>query len=203
MFGLQSGIPSASSWIIDTFCLPHRCWKLHAWSLCFHCLSFPILAPSLCTQLYTLQSYWTPFCSLKAPWSLSLPFPTFAHKILLPGILFTPLCHCHPLLDPLGQLITYLLGVILNYYYYYYFLEWARGLLHRHMGVHKFFFKFYLFSYIFMAVLGLRFCARAFSSCGKWGPLFIAVRGPVTIAASLVAEHRLQTRKLSNCGSRA
>ena len=54
-----------------------------------------------------------------------------------------------------------------------------------------------------MAVLGLRFCARAFSSCGKCGPLFIAVRGPLTIAASLVAEHRLQTRRLSNCGSRA
>ena len=54
-----------------------------------------------------------------------------------------------------------------------------------------------------MAVLGLRFCARAFSSCGKWGPLFIAVHGPLTIAASLVAEHRLQTRRLSNCGSRA
>ena len=53
-----------------------------------------------------------------------------------------------------------------------------------------------------MAVLGLRFCARAFSSCGKWGPLFIAVRGPLTIAASLVAEHRLQTHRLSNCGSR-
>ena len=54
-----------------------------------------------------------------------------------------------------------------------------------------------------MAVLGLHFCARALSSCGKWGPLFIAVRGPLTIAASLVAEHRLQTRRLSNCGSRA
>ena len=54
-----------------------------------------------------------------------------------------------------------------------------------------------------MAVLGLRFCVRAFSSCGKWGPLFIAVHGPLTIAASLVAEHRLQTRRLSNCGSRA
>ena len=54
-----------------------------------------------------------------------------------------------------------------------------------------------------MAVLGLRFCARAFSSCGKWGPLFIAVHGPLTIAASPVAEHRLQTRRLSNCGSRA
>ena len=54
-----------------------------------------------------------------------------------------------------------------------------------------------------MAVLGLRFCARASSNCGKRGPLFIAVRGPLTIAASLVAEHRLQTRRLSNCGSRA
>ena len=52
-----------------------------------------------------------------------------------------------------------------------------------------------------MAVLGLRFCARPFSSCGKWGPLFIAVRGPLIIAASLVAEHRPQTRRLSNCGS--
>ena len=35
-----------------------------------------------------------------------------------------------------------------------------------------------------MAVLGLRFCARAFSNCGKRGPLFIAVRRPLTIAAS-------------------
>ena len=35
-----------------------------------------------------------------------------------------------------------------------------------------------------MAVLGLRFCVRAFSSCGERGPLFIAVRGPLTIAAS-------------------
>ena len=57
--------------------------------------------------------------------------------------------------------------------------------------------------YLFMAVLGLRFCARSFSSCGKWGPLLIAVRGPLTVAASLVAEHRLQTRRLSSCGSRA
>ena len=54
-----------------------------------------------------------------------------------------------------------------------------------------------------MAVLGPRFCARALSSCGKWGPIFIAVRGPLIIAASLVAEHRLQTCRLSNCGSRA
>ena len=60
-------------------------------------------------------------------------------------------------------------------------------------------------------MLSLCFCARAFSSCGKRGPLFIAVRGPLfiavrgplTIAASPAAEHRLQTRRLSNCGSRA
>ena len=51
--------------------------------------------------------------------------------------------------------------------------------------------------------MGLRFCARAFSSCGKRGPLFIAVHGPLTIAASLVAEHRLQTRRLSSYGSGA
>ena len=54
-----------------------------------------------------------------------------------------------------------------------------------------------------MAVLGRRFCARALSSCGKWGPLFIMVRGPLTTVASPVVEHRLQTRRLSNCGSRA
>ena len=54
-----------------------------------------------------------------------------------------------------------------------------------------------------MAVLGLCFCVRVFSSCGEQGPLSIAVRGPPTIAASLVAEHRLQTCRLSDCGSRA
>ena len=62
-------------------------------------------------------------------------------------------------------------------------------------------FNYYLF--IFLAVLGLRFCARASSSCGERGPLFIAVRGPLTAAASLVAEHKLQMRRLSSCGSRA
>ena len=62
-------------------------------------------------------------------------------------------------------------------------------------------FFIYLFIYLFLAVLGLRFCARAFSSCGEQGPLFITVHGSLTIAASLVAEHRLQTCRLSSCGS--
>ena len=83
---------------------------------------------------------------------------------------------------------------------FYFFMSFSVSL-----SVLKFSFFFFNFIYLFIygCVLGLRFCARAFSSCGKWGPLFIAVRGPLTIAASLVVEHRLQTRRLSNCGSRA
>ena len=70
------------------------------------------------------------------------------------------------------------------------------------------FFFFFFLSICFLNLfiygcVGLRFCARAFSSCGKRGPLFIAMRGPLTIVASPVVEHRLQTRRLSNCGSRA
>ena len=71
-----------------------------------------------------------------------------------------------------------------------------------HCTMPFFFFFINLFIY-FLAVLGLRFCARAFSSCVERGPLFIAVRGPLTVAASPVAEHRLQTRRLSSWGSRA
>ena len=68
---------------------------------------------------------------------------------------------------------------------------------------YDFFLKIYLLTDWLIAMLGLHFCARAFSSCGKRGPLFIAVCGPLTVAASLVAEHRLQTRRLSSCGARA
>ena len=66
-----------------------------------------------------------------------------------------------------------------------------------------YFYYLFIYSFLFLAVLGLCFCARTFSSCGKRGPLFIAVRGPLTVAASLVVEHRLQTHRLSSCGSRA
>ena len=64
-------------------------------------------------------------------------------------------------------------------------------------------FNFYTFIYLVLAVLGLRFCTRALSSCGEWGPPLIAVHRPLTVAASPVAEHRLQTRRLSTCGPRA
>ena len=49
---------------------------------------------------------------------------------------------------------------------------------------------FYLLFY-FLAALGLRCCTWAFSSCGEWGLLFIAVHGLLIEAASLVAEHGL------------
>ena len=71
-------------------------------------------------------------------------------------------------------------------------------------------FLFFLF-FLFFGCVRSSVRARAFFSCGKWGPLFIAVRGPLfiavrrplTIAAPPAAGHRLQTRKLSSCGSRA
>ena len=65
-------------------------------------------------------------------------------------------------------------------------------------------FIFFKFIYLFIfGCVGSSSLRRALSSCGKLGPLFIAVRGPLTIAASLVAEHRLQTCRLSSCGPRA
>ena len=54
-----------------------------------------------------------------------------------------------------------------------------------------------------MAVLGLISVRGLSLVAASRGPLFIAVRGHLTVAASLVAAHRLQTRRLSNCGSRA
>ena len=45
-----------------------------------------------------------------------------------------------------------------------------------------------LFFYLFLAALGLCCCARAFSSCGERGLLFVVVRGLLIAVASLVAE---------------
>ena len=53
-------------------------------------------------------------------------------------------------------------------------------------------FKKNKFIYLFLATLGLRCCAWAFSSCGERGLLFVAVCGLLIAVASLVAEHRLQ-----------
>ena len=50
---------------------------------------------------------------------------------------------------------------------------------------------FYKFIYLFLAVLGLRCCAWAFSSCSERGLHFVVVHGLLIAVASLVAEHGL------------
>ena len=72
-------------------------------------------------------------------------------------------------------------------------------------------FFFFFFIYLCLAVLGPRCYARAFSSCGERGLLFVAVRWlliAVGSLAALVVEHRLQARglqqvacRLSSCGA--
>ena len=54
-----------------------------------------------------------------------------------------------------------------------------------------FFFNFIYFIYLFLAALGLRCCAQAFSSFEEQGLLFVAVHGLLIAVASLVAEHGL------------
>ena len=44
---------------------------------------------------------------------------------------------------------------------------------------------------LFLAALGLRCCAWAFSSCGERGLLFVVVHRLLIAVASLVAEHGL------------
>ena len=44
---------------------------------------------------------------------------------------------------------------------------------------------------LFLAALGLHCCAQAFSSCSELGLFFVAVRGLLIEAASLVVEHGL------------
>ena len=64
------------------------------------------------------------------------------------------------------------------------------GCLHSQLKIYFFFF-FNKFIYLFLVVLGLCCCVRAFSSCGKRGLLFVAVRGLLIAVASLIVEHRL------------
>ena len=52
-------------------------------------------------------------------------------------------------------------------------------------------FFFYKLFNLFLAALGLRCCARAFSSCGERGLLFVVVHRLLTVVAPLVAEHGL------------
>ena len=50
---------------------------------------------------------------------------------------------------------------------------------------------YFIYLFIFGCVGSSLLCARAFSSCGERGLLFIGVRGLLIAVASLVAEHGL------------
>ena len=65
------------------------------------------------------------------------------------------------------------------------------------------FFFFFLIIYLFLAVMGLHRCVRAFSSRGEWGLLLVAVLGLLIAVASIVAGHTgFRARGLS-CSSQA
>ena len=77
----------------------------------------------------------------------------------------------------------------------------------------------FIFIYLFLAALGLCCCTWAFSSCGKWGLLFVAVsrhcdafsccgvralgaRASVVVARGLsICGSRALVRRLSSCGA--
>ena len=64
--------------------------------------------------------------------------------------------------------------------------------------LHYFIYFIYLWlCWVFVSVRGLSLVVAS------GGHSSLRCAGPLIIAASLVAEHRLQTRRLSNCGSRA
>ena len=69
----------------------------------------------------------------------------------------------------------------------------------------------FIYLYLFMAALGLCCCARAFSSCGERGLLFVVVRGLLIVVASLCCRAQalgtraavVVARGLSSCVSGA
>ena len=53
-----------------------------------------------------------------------------------------------------------------------------------------FFFQIFYLLFLFLAVLGLRFCVRAFSSCGEWGPLSSSRRAGLSLSRRLLLQSR-------------
>ena len=66
-------------------------------------------------------------------------------------------------------------------------------------------FMFFVFKsiYLFLAVLGLRCCTQAFSSCSKWGLLFVVVRGFSLRWLLLLRSTGSRCAGFSSCGTQA
>ena len=66
-----------------------------------------------------------------------------------------------------------------------------------------FFFNKFIYLFIYFWLCWVFVSVRVLSVVAASQGHSSSRRGPLTIVASLVAEHRLQTRRLSSCGSRA
>ena len=102
--------------------------------------------------------------------------------------IFSPLS-CRSLSCPLEKLlsvtcITHIFSSNLLAYHFTLFM--VLFLIHRF----SFFKNKFIYLFLFLAVLGLRCCMQAFSSCDEWGLLFVAVLGLLIVVASLVVKHR-------------
>ena len=64
-----------------------------------------------------------------------------------------------------------------------------------------FFINLFIYLFLFLAALGLRCCARAFSSCGERGLLLVVVRGLLIAVASLVRSTGSRHVGFSSCGT--
>ena len=71
----------------------------------------------------------------------------------------------------------------------------GRRLCYRQLGeisqIFFFLINLFIYLFLFLAALGLRCCAQAFSSCGERKLLFVAVRGLLIVMTSLAVEHGL------------
>ena len=137
---------------------------------------------------------------MRDPLALHLcQYLTFIHLIFSLGQVALP--------DP--QIVDFLQLYCLNYFAFEYIThEYLYGMRYGfifivfHIDIkyaiviNQIFKNFYLFIYLFLAVLGLRCCVQAVSSCGEQGLLFIAVCRLLIAMASFVAEHELQARSL-------
>ena len=61
-------------------------------------------------------------------------------------------------------------------------------MLFLHLNIYIFLINLFI---LFLAALGLRCCAWAFSSCGERGLFFVVVRGLLIAVVSLVVDHGL------------
>ena len=73
--------------------------------------------------------------------------------------------------------------------------------VHIDIYAYAFIFIYYYFLNLLLAALGLRCCARVFSSCGKRGLLFVAVCGLLVAVASLIQSMGSRCAGFRSCGT--